>query len=157
MPPAIQVVHPTVHRYTLLGNPLTLGCISFKNNNLNINYWITFKRRVSTLFPSNNPLSALLHDLLLICLAPPWMKKLACLACKIVFRGVGVERQREAILPSPPLPHFSLARFSSPRPVVLFQVSRRIWRFLDIFVVSSWYLTHSLDIKVPFRVIFGLI
>ena len=96
MPPAIQVVHPMVHRYTLLGNPLTLGCISFKNNNLNINHWITFKRRVSTLFPSNNPLSALLHDLLLICLAPPWMKKLACLACKIVFRGVGVERQREA-------------------------------------------------------------
>lgn len=108
-----------VHRYTLLGNPLTLGCISFKNNNLNINYWITFKRRVSTLFPSNNPLSALLHDLLLICLAPPGWKNWHAWHARLFSGGWGWKGKERLRL--------------------VFQVS--FWPF-PLVVVFNYLLTH---------------
>lgn len=110
------MVHPTVHRYTLLGNPLTLGCISFKNNNLNINYWITFKRRVSTLFPSSNPLSALLHDLLLIC---PLDEKISMLSMQDCFQEGGWKGKERLRL--------------------VFQVS--FWPF-PLGVVFNYLLTH---------------
>ena len=56
-----------------------------------------------------------------------------------------------------PSPLFSLTRLSSPRLVFLSLESWGIWRFLDIFVISSRYSIHYLDIKMPFGVIFGLI